>query len=99
MRDENGNGLTRFVSPDDPVDHAAILVGAEMWVSMFRSDGFPGGAHGCSADRRGLVQRFTDVEVREAQKRAHSALRRYGADILTLAERLRDERVVSLSEY
>ena len=29
----------------------------------------------------------------------HSALRRYGADILTLAERLRDERVVSLSEY
>jgi hypothetical protein len=56
-------------------------------------------ARGCTSDRRGILQRITDVEVGEARRRAFGALRTYSADILVLAEELREKRTVWLSDF
>jgi hypothetical protein len=98
VRLDGSGGLCRYIRSDDPIDNAAVSVAGELWISMFRSDEFPGGALGCSEDRRDALRTTGDVtgdwELREARQRAHTALVTYGADVLSLADRLQRDRMI-----
>jgi hypothetical protein len=99
MGSDVGGGLTRFAEPDDLIDFGAVLSAGELWIDSFRRDQFPAGARGCTSDRRGILQRLNHLEIREAHRRAFGVLRQYAADILTLAEALREQRTIQLDSF
>ena len=96
MDDGDGNGGCRFVEGLDKIDNAAVYLAGGMWIRVFRSGRFPGGATGCRLDHEAVLRRVDDMELQEAQRRAHAALYERQADILALADRLERDGTVKL---
>jgi hypothetical protein len=96
MNDGDGNGGCRFVEGPGKIDNAAVYLAGGMWIRVIRSGRFPGGATGCRLDHEAVLRRVDDMELQEAQRRAHAALYERQADILALADRLERDGTVKL---
>lgn len=78
---------------------AIVAAASEIWITQFRYHAFPGGDRdGCRRDLRDLIANTNgDMDVLDAQSRAHAILSEYREDVLAAACQLARERRLFLS--
>jgi hypothetical protein len=61
----------------------------EIWINIFRSYEFVGGAHGCEDDRQAYLRALPDdVNYNKAYRECFEILRRNYSTVIALADRL-----------
>lgn len=72
-----------------PFQTATIASAGEHWISVFRSQEFPGGAFGCASDRRAVLTALRDDwEIAKAIRACHEMLRDNVATVLAVSDRI-----------
>lgn len=87
------SGVTRYAKSSRKAN-AIVAAAAEVWITQFRYHAFPGGDRdGCRADWRDLIANtYGDMDVLDAQRRAHAVLSEYREDVIATAYRLAQDR-------